>query len=130
MNTVLICLTIATFLPIVLAFISLRYRIAQFGKPDINTPRAQASQLEGAGHRIVAAQQNAWEALIMYGAALLTTQLTGLDLAAIATASLVFIVARIAHGIFYVAGMAPLRFVSFMTGFGAIVWIIVQSFNA
>jgi len=39
----------------------------------------------------------------MYAAALLTTQLTGLDLAAIAaiaTASVIFIAAQIAHGVF------------------------------
>jgi len=63
----------------------------------------QANQLEGSGHRIVAAQQQAWKALIMYAAALLTTQLTGLDLAAIAaiaTASVIFIAAQIAHGVF------------------------------
>jgi len=130
MNTVLICLTIATVLPIVLAITSLKFRIAQFGKPDLNTPRIQGDQLQGGGHRIVAAQQNGWEALIMFGAALLSTQLTGLDLAAVATASVVFIVARVAHAIFYIADLAALRFVSFMTGFGAIIWIIVQSFNA
>ncbi len=130
MNTVLICLTIAIALPIVLAFSSLKFRVSQFGKPDIRAPRAQADQLEGAGHRVVAAQQNAWEALIMYGSALVLVQLAGVAPATIATVSVVFIVARISHAIFYVADMASLRFVSFTIGFGAIVWIIVQAFYA
>jgi uncharacterized MAPEG superfamily protein len=130
MDTLLICLSIAIVLPIVLAVASLKYRISQFGKPDLKTPRIQASQLEGAGHRIVAAQQNAWEALIMYTSTLVLMQLSNVAPATIATASIIFIAARVSHAVFYIADMAPLRFISFITGFGAIGWIIVQAFYA
>ena len=129
MSTVMICLAIATALPFMIAFGSLPYRLKQFGKPDLNAPRAQAAQLEGAGHRIVAAQNNAWEALMLYVATLFMATTAGVDESALATGSLIFIAARIVHPVFYVAGIQPLRTLSWLVAAGACAWMIAKAFS-
>lgn len=50
-------------LPYVLAISSTGVKISAFGKLDNNHPRKQAENLEGFGHRLVAAQMNGWETL-------------------------------------------------------------------
>ncbi len=58
----------------------LRYfRGKAFGKADNKNPRAQVAQLEGVGARTYAAQENAWEAALMFTAAVLTSHLAGLS---------------------------------------------------
>ena len=69
MTTPLIALVIVALLPYVLAGMGGPFRIKQFGKIDNNHPRQQYSQLTGMGGRVWAAQQNAWEALAIFTAA-------------------------------------------------------------
>lgn len=130
MLLVLISLTVIMFLPLMLAIGSIRFRVIQFGKPDIENPRAQAADLSGAGQRIVSAQHNAWEALALYVTALTLCALSGLSLDAIVYPSLLFVCARFSHAIFYIAGIGSVRFVSFITSLGALGWILILAFNA
>ena len=64
------CLAIILLIPIVLALGSIPFRIHQFSFVDIQNPRPQAARLRGAGARIVNAQKNAWEALVMFTVAI------------------------------------------------------------
>lgn len=129
MTIVLVCITIAIFLPQMLAFASVRYRLQQFGKIDINQPRVQASELTSAGHRAVAAQNNAWEALALFLAAILMALIAGVQIEALRNPAILFIVARILHAAFYLADKAPLRTLSFMVAFASVIWIVVKAFN-
>lgn len=130
MLLVLISLSLIMFMPLILAMASILPRTAQFGKPDYENPRAQADDLTGVGHRIVAAQSNAWEALALFIAALAICSLAGLSFSAIAYPTVLFVGARISHAVFYIAGKGILRFLSFVASMVALIWILVLAFQA
>ena len=125
MTTPLWCLMIATFLPFVWVFAGHAFRYRQFGNIDNNHPRLQQAQLTGVGARALAAQQNAWEALAMFTPAVLIAHLTGATAGHAATASMLFIAARIAHGCLYLADLGSLRSLIWMVGAGAVIWLFV-----
>jgi len=116
MTTVLACLLIAVLTPYVLAGIGGYHKGKQFGKADNNNPRAQAAQLTGVGARAVAAQQNAWEALAVFTAAVAVAHLAGADAGKSATAALVFLGARLVHPVAYIADFPTLRTGVFVVG--------------
>ena len=128
MTTPLWCLVIAAFLPYVLAFTGTYFKKQQLGSVDNKNPRAQAAQLQGVGARAVAAQANAWEALAVFTAAVAVLHLANPEAArgsSAANASLLFVAARIAHPIFYLADIDMARSLAFMVGIGAAIWLIV-----
>jgi len=130
LTTVLVCLLIAVLIPYVLAGIGGYHKTRQFGKADNNNPRAQAAQLTGAGARAVAAQQNAWEALAVFTAALAAAFFAGVEPASLAPPALLFVAARIAHPICYLRDLATPRSASFLVGFAACLWILVIALGA
>ena len=130
MFIVLITLSVVMFLPLVLAIGSIKYRTAQFGKPDIDYPRDQASKLTGAGKRIVAAQENAWEALGLFITALVICALAEVDFNQLKNPSLLFVGARISHALFYLVGNGNLRFLAFVTSLISLTWMIYLAFSA
>lgn len=101
MTTLLICLFIATLLPI-LAKAPLAYAMAKLGGGyDNRNPRGQQAQLTGFGARAKAAHENCFEALIMFTPGVLACialTKTGFWVGAFA---IVFIVARVAFLISY-----------------------------
>lgn len=119
------CLAIATFLPIVLAMVGGTLRKRQFGELDNKYPRQQQARLEGAAARALAAQQNAWEALAMFVPAVLVAHLNGATTGQASTAALLFVAARILHGIFYLANIDLLRSLSWMVALGSVIWLFV-----
>ena len=122
------CLLIGVILPYVCAGLSVPYRNRQFGNVDLNTPRVQGDQLTDAGARTWGAQGNAWEALIVFGAANLAATVAGVDPAGSwATASVIWVVARVLHIVFYIGDKAPLRVLSFVTGLAMSIWIFVMA---
>jgi len=123
MTTPLWCLLIATFLPFAWVFAGHACRYRQFGGIDNDHPRLQQAQLTGVGARALAAQQNAWEALAMFTPAVLIAHLHGATAGHAATASMLFIAARIAHGCLYLANLSTLRSLSWMVGAGAVIWL-------
>ena len=118
------CLVIVAVLPYVLAGVGGYFRRTNLGTVDNDNPRGQAALLEGAGARAYAAQANAWEAVALFlvGLALVHFTCTA-DQAG--TASIVFVIARILHAIFYISSAATLRSVSFFGAVGAWIWLIV-----
>jgi uncharacterized MAPEG superfamily protein len=125
MTTSLWCLLIATFLPFIWVFAGHAFRYRQFGNIDNNNPRLQQAQLTGIGARALAAQQNAWEALAMFTPAVLIAHLNGAPPGRAATASMLFIAARIAHGCFYLADLNSLRSLTWLVGAGTVIWLFV-----
>ena len=118
------CLAIAMILPIILAFSSIPFRVKQLSSVNVVEPRAQAEMLTDAGARIVAAQKNAWEALLLFAVSLFIAFVNNVPANDIAVAAMIFIAARILHPIFYVLGLGILRMMSFATAFAAVLWII------
>ncbi len=123
MTTPFWCLLVAVLLPYVWAGVGVYYKRQQFGAIDANHPRAQSAALTDAGARANAAQLNSWEALPVFGAAVLVAHLAGADAGLSAVASLVFVASRVLHGSFYIRNLAPLRSLSFTVGFGACLWL-------
>ena len=130
MTTVIACLLIAVLIPYALAGIGGYHKSRQFGKADNNNPRLQAAQLTGTGARAVAAQQNAWEALAVFTAALAAAFFGGAEPASLAMPALLFVAARIAHAVCYLRDLASPRSATFFVGFLACFWIFVKAFAA
>lgn len=114
MKTAIIVLCCLSALPYVFAFIGHYYQVKQLGKLDNKDPRGQYTQLRGPGARAVAAQQNAWEALAIYGAALLAVVASGLEVKYLAEAAIIVLIARLLHGVFYLTNLDKLRSLAFM----------------
>jgi uncharacterized MAPEG superfamily protein len=114
-------------MPIMLAWVGGYFRQKQLGTVDNKEPRQQYAQLEGAGARAVAAQQNAWEALAIFVPAVLVAHLAGADAGQAALAAEIFVVARILYGVFYIANKDVLRSLSFLVGLGCSIWLFVMS---
>ena len=126
MTTPFWCLLIAIFIPNVLAPTASYFKKQQLGSVDLKEPRHQASQLTGAGARAVAAQENAWESVAVFTAAVLVNHLKGdADAALSATLAQVYIVARVVHPVAYVANIAPLRSLAFLAGFVCCIWLFL-----
>jgi uncharacterized MAPEG superfamily protein len=96
-----------------MAFVSGYLRQKQLGKIDNQNPREQYSKLQGIGARAVAAQQNSWEALGIYTAALVAVIGAGVTVENLAEVAMVVLAARILHAIFYLTNLDKLRSLSF-----------------
>ncbi len=131
MTIQLICLLGGVLLPYVWAGSSVPFRNKQFGRIDLVQPRVQADGLVDNGAWAVGAQMNAWEALNVFAVANFAAFAAGADPAGIwATSCVVWLVSRVAHGIFYIAGNAPLRVLGFFGGAISSLVIFAQAFLA
>ena len=127
MTTPFWCVLAVLLLPILLAFIGGYFRGKAFGTADNKNPRAQAAKLEGTGARAYAAQANAWEAAILFPAAVLTTHAAGLPAEAAAPWTIAFVVFRILHGVCYIQDLDKARSLAFMGGMVCIVALFVKA---
>lgn len=121
------CVFVACLLPVLTAWLSSWYRYQQFGAIDNKHPRTQSAAMEGAGARAVAAQQNAWEALPVFVAAVVVAYLAGLDQTKADIAGVIFIVARLLYPVFYICNLDILRSLSFIVGFFSCVSLFVMA---
>jgi uncharacterized MAPEG superfamily protein len=126
MSFALWTLFIAALFPVVCAGIAK----AGPGRYDNRNPRAWLGGLGGYQARAHAAQQNSWEALAVYTAALVAAIAAGVDHGTITTVAGVFLVARIAYLACYLADLATLRSLVWLAGFGACLTLIVQAARA
>lgn len=125
MNIPVFVLMMLCILPINCAWVSGYFRQKQLGTIDNKNPRAQNTQLTGAGARAVAAQLNAWEALAVYAAALLALTVAQVPVASYATLTLVLLGCRIAHAVCYIANQDILRSFAFLGGYGICIYFFV-----
>ncbi len=130
MTTPFWCLLVTIFLPYILSGIAGYLKVREFGSLDNKYPRAQTAQLTGLGARVSAAQLNAWEALPVFSAAVLVAHASGADPDASATASLIFVVARVLHAVFYAANLDVLRSLIFFVGIGACIRLFLLAAQA
>lgn len=121
------CLVIVIFIPFVLAGVGGSFRGKAFGTADNKNPRAQASQLEGKGARVYAAQENAWEAAIMFTVAVLTTHLAGLPASEAAPYTIAFVVLRVIHAVCYIQDIDKVRSGSFILGLVCLIALFVKA---
>ena len=127
MTTPFWCLVAVMFFPIFLNFLGVAARARAFGDVDNRTPRLQAAQLEGRGARIYAAQENAWEATLMFGVTVITTHLAGLDPEAAAPWALGYVGTRVLHAVTYIADLDKARTLVFLAGIVCLVTLLVKA---
>lgn len=124
MTVQVVCLLIGALLPYLWFGVTVRYVKRDLGSIGIDAPREQTAKLAGAGARARDAQQNAWEALIVFGVANGAALAAGVEPSGNwALAAPLWVAARVLHGAFYVAGMAPWRGLSFAIGLAMSLWI-------
>ena len=126
------CLLAGVLLPYILAGATLPFRKAQFGTPDLREPRTQAEQMTDAGARTWAAQMNAWEALAVFTVANLAAFMAGVDpeTSNWSLAAMIWVAARVVHGVFYIGDIAPLRVAGFVGATAMSIWIFVMALSA
>ena len=105
-------------------------RVREFGKFDNRYPREQTSKLTGLGSRVWAAQQNSWEAIIIYSPSVIVAHQVGADPVNSVYAAVIFCAARIFHALFYIINLGTLRSVSYFVAFGCCLWLFWLSGNA
>lgn len=125
MNALLWCLIVVTFLPFVLAMVGSFLRKQQFGVVDNKLPRIQQMQLTGIAARAMGAQQNAWEALMMFVPIVMVVQIVGVDPVKAGLTAIVFVVLRLLHAIFYIANLDALRSLVFLLGIACLIRFVV-----
>lgn len=119
------CLLAAVILPYVWGAISSGYRMKEFGKLDNKHPRAQAAKLTGTGARAYAAQANAWEALAVFAPAVFVAHLGAPASTLAPTLALVWLAARVLHGLVYLADVDKARSGAFFVGFACAIGLFL-----
>ncbi|MAY36770.1 MAG: hypothetical protein CMN84_11790 [Spongiibacteraceae bacterium] len=126
MTTALWCLMITALIPTLLSFTGGYLRHKELGGADNKNPRQQYAQATGVISRVFAAQQNAWEGLILFTAALVAAFVSGVPQEQLATVSIVFVVARVLHAVFYMADRDMLRSLSYLVALGSVICIFIM----
>lgn len=125
------CLVGGIVLPYVWAGVSVPFRNKELGGLDLDQPRLQALSLTGGGAGAWGAQMNQWEAITVFLVANVVAFMQGVDpTGAWATASIVWLVARTLHGLFYVMEKATLRVACFVGGMFSSIWILFLGITA
>jgi uncharacterized MAPEG superfamily protein len=127
MSLPLWCLLITALLPFWLAFWGSSIRRREFGHLDNHHPRQQYAQMTGKGARLWAAQSNAWEALALFTAGIVAMQTSGGGGRLADIACVVFVLARIAHGLCYAMDLATLRSSLFVVSFLAVMSLFLTA---
>ena len=115
-----LCVLIAGILPL----LSTGY--AKFSGPgfDNRHPRDFLAGLEGARARAHAAQLNGFEAFPLFAAAVLMAHQAGVDSGRIDLLAIIWVLLRLAYGVFYIANQATLR--SLVWAGASAIWIALM----
>lgn len=130
MPALFIVLFIVSFFPMILAFIGGYLRYKHVDIFDNRHPREQQAELTGVAARVLAAQKNAWEALIFYSAVTLLAFYSSVNLRDLSEAAILFLACRILHPVFYALDLAIFRSLIFMVGWLSCVYIAIRAFTA
>jgi uncharacterized MAPEG superfamily protein len=103
------CLFVAVNFPYVWGGVSVNLRKKEFGAIDNHEPRAQAAKATGAAARAYAAHLNAWEALAVFAPAVIVAHLGAPNSTVAPILALVWVAARLLHGVLYIANIAAAR---------------------
>ncbi len=116
------CVLIAAFLPYLWTVVA---KVSGGERFDNSDPRAWlARQKRPRSVHANAAQMNAFEAFPAFAVGVILAQLAGVEHSMIALLALVFVVARVFHGIFYVADQASLRTMSWFIGLACVIGLL------
>lgn len=117
------CVLVAGLLPLVWV----GYAKATGGTYDNRAPRQFLAGVAGAAQRAHWAEQNSYEAFPLFAAGVVVAHLAGADPGTANLLALVFVAARVAHGICYIADLATLRSVVWLVGFAVSIGLFVAA---
>lgn len=92
-----------------------------------HAPRDFLATVEGPQKRADWAQQNAFEAFPAFAAAVIIAHVAGAEQATINLLAGIWVLARIAHGIVYIADLATIRSVVWFVALGCVVGLFVAA---
>ena len=121
------CVLIAVVLPLVWAGAA-KKGLVKSRQYDNNAPRLQLENLDGAAQRANWAQQNAYEALPGFIAAVIIAHLANAEQITIDSLAVVHVLARALHGICYIKDLATARSAVWTLGFVATIGLFVAAF--
>lgn len=117
------CLLAAGVLPL----IWVGYAKAGGGPYDNHAPRDFLAGVEGAARRAHWAEQNAYEAFPLFAAGVLVAHVAGADPVVRDLLAVMFLAARIGHGLCYIADLAALRSAVWLLGWVCSVGLFVSA---
>lgn len=123
-----VCVLIACLLIVLTRIPVGRAMKEQAGRYDNNNPRDQQAQLTGWGKRALAAHQNTIEAFAPFAAAVVVSFLAKAPMLGCAILSLIFVAARIAYPLCYIADKASARSMVWGVGYLATIGLFVLAF--
>jgi uncharacterized MAPEG superfamily protein len=127
MTTAYTCVLIALLLPYVWMYLSKKSLISA-RKYDNHSPRLLITSLKGAEQRAYWAQENAYESLPGFIAAVIIAHLAGAPQLWVDTLAVVHIVARVMHGVCYMADLATMRSLVWTIGLFAVIGLFIISY--
>lgn len=121
------CVLVAAALPYVWTVVA-KSRGERYDNRD---PRGWMSrQTDPRVHRANAAQLNAFEAFPAFAAGVILAHLAGVPDARVSLLAVVFVAARVLHGVFYLTGIAAARSLSWFVGIGCVFTLLAQAASA
>jgi uncharacterized MAPEG superfamily protein len=123
MTTALWCVLIGIVLPYL--WTGMAKSLGRYRPRDNHQPREFLEQLEGPAKRAHWAQLNSFEAFPAFAAAVLVAQWAHATQVDINRLAMVWVVARVAYGAFYVADLALLRSLAWLVGMICVVGLFI-----
>lgn len=118
------CILVAVLLPYIWTTIA-KSAGDRYNNKD---PRGWVARQENPRTRYAnGAQLNSFESNPVMIAGVLMAQLAGLPEATIALCAVIYVIARILHGVFYITGQHGLRSLAWFAGMAPVLYLIVQA---
>ena len=127
MTIAFICVLIAIILPQIWAALAKKPLIKD-GSYDNNASRVQLAELQGPPQRAKWAEQNSYETLPAFIAAVIIAHLAGASQGIMDLLAVVYVIARVLYGICYIKDWATPRSLVWMISFLAIIGLFVAAF--
>lgn len=124
MTTAHWCIFVTILLPYVWTIIAKRTP-GNAGRFDNRAPREYLSRVQGMAARANWAQLNAFEALAPFIAAVLIAEKVGVAQGTVDNLAIAFVVARVGHGVLYLANQHLLRSLVWGIGFACVIALFV-----
>jgi uncharacterized MAPEG superfamily protein len=122
-----VCVLISGLMPIVWA--GCTKFLGRFSLKDNSNPRQFLEHVQGKAQRAHWAQLNSWEAFAPFAAAVIIAHIMGASADRLNLYAMVFVGARILHGIFYIADKPTLRSLVWTVGLVANIGIYYLAFT-
>lgn len=127
MSIAVLCILIAVLLPTLTMGLS---KFTSIGSYDNNSPRDWAAAQKGWRLRAYWAQNNHFEALPGFAAAIILCLIAGVDRAWLDQWAMIFIAVRLVYTAIYLANIGALRTLVWLGGTAIVVWMLIRAGSA